>query len=295
MASNPSNENRRTDGGGRLRLRERSVRALTPRETTFVAVGVYLLAAIAWLALVQQWIPMPGESMAASASTMGSAGMSMDATMRMADPGVPEAMATSGGPAGWLLYLAMWSVMMIAMMYPSSVPLVNLYYRTLDGISTRAKLARIGAFLGAYTLVWGATGVVPLVANHLVPITRLANSDVLVAGTLFLLGAYQLSPYKNRCLSHCRSPLGFLMHHHRPGVKGAWRTGFHHASFCLGCCWALFVFMVVVGTMNLVWMVAITAVLSLERTVSWGESLARVVGVLALVGGVAVLLGGVGL
>jgi predicted metal-binding membrane protein len=65
--------------------------------------------------------------------------------------------------------------------------------------------------------------------------------------------------------------------------------GLEHGWFCLGCCWALFAFMVVVGTMNLVWMALITVVLSVERTVSWGDRLARVVGVAASVAGVVVL------
>ncbi|WP_458187579.1 DUF2182 domain-containing protein [Haladaptatus sp. NG-WS-4] len=248
-------------------------RILTARETTVVAAGVYLLAVVAWLAMIGRWLPMPERSGA----------------MDMADPGVPEAMATTNGATGWVLYVAMWAVMMVAMMYPSSVPLVRLYYRTLDGIPARTKLSRLGAFLGTYTLVWTATGLVPLVANHLVPLTAITSSGVLLAGTLLFLSVYQLSPYKDRCLEHCRSPLGFLMQHRRPGARGAARMGFDHGLFCLGCCWALFAFMVVVGTMNLVWMALITVVLSLERTVSWGGILSKGVGVLSGVSGFALL------
>ncbi|WP_458205994.1 DUF2182 domain-containing protein [Haladaptatus sp. NG-SE-30] len=248
-------------------------RTLTTRETTIVAAGVYLLAVVAWLAMIGRWLPMPGRSGA----------------MDMADPGVPEAMATTNGATGWVLYVTMWTVMMVAMMYPSSVPLVRLYYRTLDGNPIRTKLSRLGAFLGAYTLVWTATGLVPLAVNHLTPITQIGGSGVLLAGSLLLLAVYQLSPYKYRCLDHCRSPLGFLMRHQRSGARGAARMGFDHGLFCLGCCWALFAFMVVVGTMNLVWMALITAVLSLERTVSWGEILAKGVGILSGVSGIALL------
>jgi predicted metal-binding membrane protein len=125
--------------------------------------------------------------------------------------------------------------------------------------------------------------------NQFTPFASVAESGVLLGGTLLLLGAYQLSPYKDRCLSHCRTPLGFLLTHSRPGVRGAARMGLEHGWFCLGCCWALFAFMVVVGTMNLVWMALITVVLSVERTVSWGDRLARVVGVAASVAGVVVL------
>ena len=133
-------------------------------------------------------------------------------------------------------------------------------------------------------------GVVPLVVNRFVPITEIAGSGVLFASVLLVLGVYQLSPYKDQCLDHCRSPLGFLMTHHRSGTRGAARMGFDHGAFCLGCCWALFAFMVVVGTMNLVWMAAITVVLSLERTVSWGRYVSTGVGVVSVVAGISLVL-----
>jgi predicted metal-binding membrane protein len=245
------------------------------RETQLVALVVYVAALLAWLSMVGRWLPMPSSG----------TGMAMD----MAAPGVPEAMATGTGVTGWALYLLMWGVMMIAMMYPSSVPLVSMYHRTLDGRSRGERLLRVGAFLGGYTLLWTAVGVVPLAVNYVIPVSRIAASSVFVAGTLFLLATYQLSPYKEQCLDHCRTPLGFLMAHSRPGVRGAARMGLGHGAYCLGCCWALFALMVVVGTMNLVWMAAITLVLSVERTVSWGDRLARAVGVVAGLAGVGVL------
>lgn len=270
-------ERTRIPDGGEVRPRRtRSFRRPTYRESALVGVGLYLLAFLAWLALIERWLPMPAMPMSGG---MGS----------MSQSGVPETAATMNGPVGWTLYLGMWSVMMVAMMYPSSVPLARLYYGTLKGSPMRTKLSRLAAFLGVYTLVWTATGVVPLLVNQVVPIGSVAGNGFALAGTLLLLSAYQLSPYKDRCLTHCRSPLGFLMAHHRPGVRGAARMGFAHSTFCVGCCWALFAFMVVVGTMNLVWMAAITVVLSLERTVSWGESLSKGVGMVAGVVGLGLV------
>jgi predicted metal-binding membrane protein len=249
---------------------------ITHRGVSIVALVTYGVALLAWVAVVGRWLPMPG----------GEA----EAQMGMSDPGVPEAMALSNGIPGVVLYLLMWGVMMVAMMYPSSVPLFRLYSRTLEGTMT-GKVARVGAFVGTYALVWTLTGIVPLVVNVLVPIAGLADASgaLLVGGTLVLLSGYQLSPYKYRCLRHCRSPLGFLMSHHRPGIRGAVRTSWQYSVFCVGCCWALFAFMVIVGSMNIVWMALIAVVLSLERTVSWGERLARGVGLLAGTAGVVVL------
>ncbi|WP_251342845.1 DUF2182 domain-containing protein [Haloplanus halophilus] len=246
-----------------------------PRRVPVVALVTYGIALLAWLSLVGRWLPMPG-------SVPG---------LRMSDPGAPEAMALSNGPVGVGLYLFMWGVMMVAMMYPSSVPLFRLYYKTLDGTTTGGKAARVGAFMGTYALVWTLTGVVPLAVNAVLPIATVASERgaLLFGGTLAVLSAYQLSPYKHRCLKYCRTPLGFLMEYHEPGVRGAAAMSLRFAVFCVGCCWALFAVMVVVGSMNLLWMAGLTVVLSLERTVGWGDRLARGVGVVAGLGSVALL------
>ena len=242
----------------------------TVRQLPLIAIAMYVIALGAWVAILWRWVPMPGGEME---------GMEM----QMSDPGVPEAMAIGQGAVGVGLYLVMWGVMMIAMMYPSTVPLFRLYNQTLGELSAPTKAAHLSALLGVYTLVWTLTGLVPLIVNALAPIAALASDHqfLLFGGTLILLGGYQLSPYKYRCLDECRSPFGFLMTYHRPGIRGAARMGVRFSLFCVGCCWALFAFMVVVGSMNILWMAIIAVVLSLERTVSWGPQLARAVGVVA--------------
>ena len=260
-------------GPGRGSLRER----LPAADLPLVALVTYVVALLAWLAVVDRWLPMPGGGAAP--------------TMQLADPGAPEAMALSNGVAGAGLYLAMWGVMMVAMMYPSSVPLFRLYHRTITGASRAGRVARLGAFMGTYVAVWTLTGLVPLAVNAVVPLATVADrhAALLLGGTLLLVAGYQVSPYKHRCLRRCRTPLSFLMSHHRPGVRGAVRTSAAFGGVCVGCCWALFALMVVVGSMNLVWMALVTVVLSLERAVTWGEHVARGTGVVAGVAGVALV------
>lgn len=247
------------------------------QSVPLVVLATYGIALLAWVAVVTRWLPMPGTE---------SGGMGMSA------PGGPEAMALSNGLSGVGLYLVMWAVMMVAMMYPSSVPLFRLYYQTLDGTTRLGKATRVGAFMGTYALVWTVTGVVPLVVNAVLPVATLApeQSGLLVGGTLIVLAAYQLSPYKNRCLQHCRTPLGFLLEYHRPGVRGAARMSARFSTYCIGCCWALFALLVVVGSMNILWMAAITLVLSVERLFEWGERLAKGVGVVSAVAGSALVI-----
>ena len=241
------------------------------RRIPIVALATYGIALAAWVAIVRQWLPMPGSAPGLS----------------MSDPGAPEAMALSNGLIGVCLYLFMWGVMMIAMMYPSSVPLFRMYANTLDGMTNAEKTVRVSVFMGTYALVWTLTGIVPLIVNTVIPIAAIANqhTTLLFGGTLVLLSVYQLSPYKHRCLKYCRTPLGFLFEYHKPGIRGAAEMSFRFSVFCVGCCWALFAVMVVVGSMNILWMAVITVVLSLERVVGWGDRLAKGVGVASGVGG----------
>jgi len=254
-------------------FRERIDRSRIP----FVALATYVVALFAWVALVERWLPMPGSGTGAGT--------------RMADPGAPEAMALANGPSGVGLYLLMWGVMMVAMMYPATVPLFRLYNGTLRDTTTPERMTRLGAFMGTYALVWALTGVVPLAVNRVVPVAAVADESgtVLLGGSLVVLSAYQLSSYKHRCLDYCRSPLGFLTDHYRPGVRGAIRLSGRFSVFCIGCCWALMGLMVVVGSMNLLWMAGITVVMSLERVVSWGDRLATATGVVAGVVGLGLV------
>lgn len=252
--------------------------SITLRRLPVIAICVYTIALLAWVAIIGRWLPMPG-----SGSQMA---------MSMTDPGAPEMMALSNGLVGIFLYLIMWGVMMIAMMYPSSVPLLRMYDKTIQGKSKAARLAHVSVFLGIYTLIWTVIGIIPLTVNSVFSIASIANGSgtFLLGGTLLLLSVYQLSPYKNQCLKHCRSPLGFLMQYHRPTVRGAAELSARFSVFCVGCCSALFAFMVIVGSMNILWMALITVVLSVERVGKWGDELSTIVGVVSGIGGIGILL-----
>ncbi|MFC7212555.1 DUF2182 domain-containing protein [Saliphagus sp. GCM10025334] len=258
-----------------MTTRETERRIFTVRQLPFIAIVMYVFTLGAWIAILWRWVPMPGGEMDG----------------QMSDPGIPEAMAIGQGPVGIGLYLLMWGAMMIAMMYPSTVPLFRLYNGTLREIPRTGKVARLSALLGVYTLVWTLTGLIPLAVNSMIPLAPLASDHgpLLFGGVLLLLGGYQLSSYKYQCLDKCRSPFGFLLTYHRPGIRGAASMGLRFSFFCVGCCWALFAFMVIAGSMNILWMATIALVLSLERTVSWGPRLAKAVGLFAGVAGIGLV------
>jgi predicted metal-binding membrane protein len=113
----------------------------------------------------------------------------------------------------------------------------------------------------------------------------------LAAAIVIAAGIYQLTPFKAACLTHCQTPMGFLMSHWRDGTLGAFRMGLRHGVYCVGCCWVLMCVLFAVGVMNLVWVAVLTAFILVEKLVG-GRSVSRIGGVLLIgVGVVMVALG----
>ena len=249
------------------------------RRFRAVALATYLVALLSWLALFTSAVPLPGGGSAAA----------------MAAPGMPEAMALAAGPVGIVLYLLAWGVMMVAMMYPAEARVFQGYADVRRSTSGPTVPFEVAAFVLTYTLVWTLLGVVPLAVNLLVPIAALAvgNGALFAGAALLLLSAYQLSPAKTRCLQHCRSPATALRGHDAlAGLDGAVRSSWHLTVYDVGACWTLMALMVVVGSMNVLWMAAITVLLTVERLASWGVTFARGLGVVGGVGGAALLVVG---
>jgi predicted metal-binding membrane protein len=205
--------------------------------------------------------------------------------MWMAMPG-----QTLGG-AAWM-FLLMWQAMMIAMMLPSSWPMLELYRKVAISSGERwPGLATLAAGTG-YFGVWLAFGALVFAAGfglsggamHSAPVSR--AMPLLAGVSLILAGVFQLTPWKQACLRHCRSPLLFLGHAWKPGIGGALRIGVVHGSYCAGCCWALMLIQTVLGVMNLGVMTAVAAVIGIEKLWRRGPVLARATGVAAIVGGV---------
>jgi predicted metal-binding membrane protein len=92
----------------------------------------------------------------------------------------------------------------------------------------------------------------------------LTNKRV-AAAILFGAGLYQFTPAKAACLGHCRSPFSILFHRWKTGAAGALQMGFEHGASCVACCWSLMLVLFIVGVMNLVWVVLLTAVVAVEK------------------------------
>lgn len=198
--------------------------------------------------------------------------------------------------AYWGLMLAMWWVMMIAMMLPSAAPMILLYARVQRHHWKEAgvvdALVPTMTFVTGYLASWLvfsllATGLQwALQQLGLVHGMMMWSSSHVLSG-LFLLGAgaYQLSPLKGACLDHCRHPAGFLSAHWRSGRLGALCLGWLHGVYCVGCCWVLMLLLFVGGIMNLVWIAGLSLLVLLEKWLPRGDWLARVSGAAMLAGG----------
>lgn len=180
-----------------------------------------------------------------------------------------------------------WALMMGAMMLPSVAPVALLYSRTFQ----RRRIVRLVAFTSTYLAVW-ALSAIPAwaILGAVEAQVGSGRSGTAVASFVFAtVGVWQLSPFKQRCLRHCRSPISQFMHYASfAGPFREVRVALRHAAYCLGCCWALMALFIVTGTMHLVAMVALAAVVAAEKLLPRGEQLALSTGVLSLLAAVAV-------
>ena len=201
-----------------------------------------------------------------------------------------------GALPGWAalaLFIGSWQVMTAAMMLPSSLPLVRLFWATTRS-QPRAH-ATLGVFLGGYALVWGVFGLAAFagdgVLHRLVDaVAALEQRPWLVAGgVLVTAGAFQFTRLKEKCLDSCRHPAAYLLQHYRRGRRAAFAMGVGHGAFCLGCCWALMLLMFAAGFANLIWMAALAALTAYEKIGRHGKGVARAAGVALVAWGIVVL------
>src|SRR5262249_16835905 len=198
-------------------------------------------------------------------------------------------MAMSPSLADGVTYAAAWAVMMTAMMLPSALPMIGLYAATQRSAGNAAlKALRIGTFALMYLGLWALTGIPVYFASVALSTISAGVLAYVVAAVLLLAGIFQLTPLKLVCLRHCRSPLGFLFGHWREGWQGGLAMGRAHATYCLGCCWALMIVLVVAGAMGLPWVLLIAAVVAAEKLLPRGEWIARTAGAALILLGIAV-------
>ena len=250
----------------------------TPRLALYLLpwrVNAVILFAIAAVALVA-WTGTVEQARAMRAMAMG-----------FGEPGYANESAM-----GAVAFLMMWIAMMTAMMLPTTVPMVLAHHavalrRHEGALSTLAAVA-------GYLMVWWALGIVLWLGYSVFAQWDWGEAParwlpLLVGGTLILAGAYQFSRWKRHCADMCRSPLAFVLKHDSGrGVRSALGAGTMHAAYCVGCCGAAMMVLVVVGLMNLPCMTILFVLFFVEKNWKHGRAVASVAGIGLMVLGVAV-------
>src|SRR6266545_2008472 len=197
----------------------------------------------------------------------------------------------AGMSIGWILI--MWVVMIVAMMVPTAAPMTLLYAGFRRGRSPAGPIVLpASAFLLGYVVAWSVFSVAAAALQVTLertavmsPMAMKLDSRALGGVMLIVAGVFQWTPWKNACLSRCRSPIGFFMTSWREGIGGGFLMGVHHGMSCLGCCWALMLLLFVVGTMNMLWIAALTALVLIEKVAPRGDRVARIAGLAMIVAG----------
>jgi predicted metal-binding membrane protein len=186
------------------------------------------------------------------------------------------------GTMSFAAYVVGWVAMMAAMMFPAIAPVVRLYALAAG----RGTVAPVPVFVAGYLLVWSAIGAPAYLLWRVLdePLAMgQASAGRFAGGVLVVAAVYQLTPLKQTCLRHCRSPMSVFTHAAgnpaRPTV--AMRIGVLHGAYCLGCCWALMAILIAMGTMHLAWMAALALVIFIEKVAPRGDTFAAVVAFLA--------------
>ncbi len=200
------------------------------------------------------------------------------------------------GAFDFALMFLMWAVMMVGMMLPSAAPMTLIYAAVARKAAGQgAPVAPTAAFVSGYLAMWTLFGLAATLAqwalerSALLSPAMVSTSPALGAALLSAAGVYQLTPYKDACLEHCRSPAHFIAQHWRSGVGGAFRMGVTHGAFCLGCCWLLMGLLFFGGVMNLLWIAAIALFVLLEKVLPRGAAGGRIAGAAMILSGLAVL------
>ena len=239
-----------------------------------------------------------------------------------------EAMMTLN-PIAVTIFTISWTIGMAAMMFPAIIPMVLLYNRIISNEHNNNNLSLVSkfnqytdnsekienrqyarsfadlfkraiktsGFVGTYLLVWALAGVMLLVFWSMIMNNLLvgysAQDFAIVSGILLIVsGIYQFSPFKDRCLGYCESPLSFFIKRWRgKELKDGLKMGLYHGMYCLGCCWPYFLLMIALGWMNILWMGMFAAIIFAEKIWSKGIWIARGAGIVFVIIGVLSITG----
>ena len=229
-----------------------SLTSVLKRDRTVVVLSLSAVALLAWVFTFTQARQM--------------------AQMDQGMPGCTMPSMLAWHPSEFIAVFVMWMVMMAAMMLPSVAPMALTFaFVNRQRREKQNPFVPTWIFLCGYMAVWTAFSLLAtavqwyLHQKALVSPMMVSTSPLLSGGLLILTGIFQLTPLKNTCLTHCRTPLNFLMTDWGEGQRGAFWMGLRHGVYCTGCCWVLMMLLFALGVMNLFWIAVISIFVLLEK------------------------------
>jgi predicted metal-binding membrane protein len=173
-------------------------------------------------------------TVAPAAATLGLAALAWVVTVRQMH-GMDMGAATQLG--SFAFFVALWAVMMAAMMLPGVVPAVLRRGRSAGPVRA------VVPFVASYLIVWTLIGAV-LYAVYRPHGTRTAGLVVIAAGL------YELTRLKQHCRRCCRART---------------RSGFEFGLYCVGSSIGLMATLVALGVMSVPWMLVIAALVVAQK------------------------------
>ena len=199
--------------------------------------------------------------------------------------------------AAW--FLAMWVVMMAAMMLPSLAPMLCRYRQAVACTGeSRLGLLTVLAGLG-YFFVWTLFGLAVFPLGVVLAAAEMEHPEVAravpaaVGVVILIAGAVQLTSWKAHHLACCRGMPA--RGRTRADERTAWRQGVRFGFHCGLSCANLTAILLVVGVMDLRAMAAVTAAITAERLAPAGQRVAQAIGAVGLVAGLFVITRAAGL
>lgn len=194
-----------------------------------------------------------------------------------------------------VLFTGGWAVMIVAMMLPTTLPIISIFHKIAH--TREDRLFLVGLVVIGYIIIWASFGVIvylvylplQLVVNS-IPFFK-NNTWVGVPALLIFAGLFQFTSLKYRCLDKCRSPFSFVIEHWQ-GRQHKWqafRLGIDNGVFCVGCCWALMLLMFIVGFGSVGWMFVLALIMAIEKNVSWGRRISTPLGIVLVSWGIILL------
>ena len=181
----------------------------------------------------------------------------------------------------------MWIIMMFAMMFPSSLMFLFLFYSMISNMAiVKSPKSEIVLLSLMYFSIWTLFSMAACYLQYIFHNYSVVNmmgaftSNKAAAITLIGAGLFQFSSFKDACLEKCRNPLAFIMGTKINSNLDVLKIGLLHGLYCLGCCWALMLILFVNGVMNMLWVVILTIAVLSEKIIPFEKLTSRFFGLI---------------